>query len=122
MTDDVTPPPLSPGVPASPPPAVSAHRPRLRELSPKTMWLTGAVIAVLTTCAVVVLWWPATAGLNGADLVSARLDGLKVGMSVAVGSGGVVALYLAWRRQHSGGWGCTREHDPRTITIEYSRE
>ncbi len=65
------------------------------------MWLTAAVIAVLTAGAVVVLWWPATAGLNGAELVSARLDALKVGLSVAVGSGGVVALYLSWRRQHS---------------------
>jgi hypothetical protein len=26
---------------------------------------------------------------------------LKIGLSVAVGSGGVVALYLLWRRQHS---------------------
>ncbi|MEV5720368.1 pentapeptide repeat-containing protein, partial [Amycolatopsis mediterranei] len=39
--------------------------------------------------------------LDGAELVSARLDALKVGLSVAVGSGGVVALYLSWRRQHS---------------------
>jgi uncharacterized protein YjbI with pentapeptide repeats len=101
MTDDVTPPPSSPGVPASPPAGALAPRPRLRELSPKTMWLTAAAIAVLTAGAVVVLWWPATRGLNGADLVSARLDALKVGLSVAVGSGGVVALYLAWRRQHS---------------------
>jgi hypothetical protein len=37
-------------------------------------------------------------GLNGADLVSARLDALKVGLSVAVGSV-VVALYLSWRRR-----------------------
>jgi hypothetical protein len=40
---------------------------------------------VLTAGAVVVLWWPATRGLNGAELVSARLDALKVGLSVAVG-------------------------------------
>ncbi len=65
------------------------------------MWLIAAVIAVLTVAAVVVLWWPATAGLNGPDLVSARLDALKVGLSVAVGSGGAVALYLSWRRQDS---------------------
>ncbi|WP_410658404.1 pentapeptide repeat-containing protein [Amycolatopsis sp. lyj-112] len=49
----------------------------------------------------IVLWWPATAGLTGADLVKARLDALKIGLSIGVGSGGVVALYLAWRRQHS---------------------
>src|SRR4051812_38739883 len=100
MTDDLTPPALSRGIPV-PPPAVAAPRVRLRELSPKIMWLTAAVIVVLTAGAVLVLWWPATAGLNGADLVSARLDALKVGLSVAVGSGGVVALYLSWRRQHS---------------------
>jgi hypothetical protein len=79
-----------------------APRARLRELSPKTMWLTAVVIAVLTAAAVVVLWWPATRALNGADLVPARLDAPKVGLSVAVGSGGVVALYLSWRRRHVG--------------------
>lgn len=100
MTDDATPPRPGTSVP-TPPPSASAARPRLRELSPKTMWLTAVVIVVLTAAAVVVLWWPATAGLNGAELVSARLDALKVGLSVAVGSGGVVALYLSWRRQHS---------------------
>jgi uncharacterized protein YjbI with pentapeptide repeats len=65
------------------------------------MWLIAIVIAVLTAGAVVVLWWSATAGLNGAELVTARLDALKIGLSIGVGSGGVVALYLAWRRQHS---------------------
>ncbi|UMP00117.1 hypothetical protein [Amycolatopsis sp. EV170708-02-1] len=48
-----------------------------------------------------VLWWPITAGLTGADLVKARLDALKIGLSIGVGSGSVVALYLAWRRQRS---------------------
>jgi hypothetical protein len=38
---------------------------------------------------------------NGAELVTARLDALKIGLSIGVGSGGVIALYLAWRRQHS---------------------
>jgi uncharacterized protein YjbI with pentapeptide repeats len=94
MTDN-TPPP-SPGTP--PPPARVT---RLRELSPKTMWSAAAVVAVLTAGAVVALWWPATAGLNGADLVTARLDAVKIGLSIGVGSGGAIALYLAWRRQHS---------------------
>ncbi|MEU3622805.1 hypothetical protein [Amycolatopsis coloradensis] len=58
-------------------------------------------ITILTAGAVIVLWWRATAGLTGADLVKARLDALKIGLSIGVGSGGVVALYLAWRRQHS---------------------
>src|SRR4051812_25863429 len=101
MTDDAAPSPLGTGVPAPLPSPGAAPRPRLRELSSKTMWLTAVVIVVLTAGAVVVSWWPATRGLNGADLVSARLDALKVGLSVAVGSGGVVALYFSWRRQHS---------------------
>jgi hypothetical protein len=44
------------------------------------------------------LWWPATRGLTGAELVKTRFDALKIGLSVGVGSGGVIALYLAWRR------------------------
>ncbi|MFC9249984.1 pentapeptide repeat-containing protein [Amycolatopsis thailandensis] len=74
---------------------------RLQELTPAAMWTTALVITILTAGAVIALWWPATAGLVGADLVRARLDALKIGLSIGVGSGGVVALYLAWRRQHS---------------------
>ncbi|MGV9295471.1 pentapeptide repeat-containing protein [Amycolatopsis sp. NPDC003676] len=74
---------------------------RLRELTPKAMWTTAVVITVLTTAAVVLLWWPATSGLNGSALVTARFDALKIGLSIGVGSGGVVALYLTWRRQHA---------------------
>ncbi|MEU3622810.1 hypothetical protein BS329_09625 [Amycolatopsis coloradensis] len=73
----------------------------LPELTRVAMWVTAVVIAVSTAGAVVTLWWPATAGFTGADLVKARLDALKIGLSIGVGSGGVVALYLAWRRQHS---------------------
>ncbi len=74
---------------------------RLRELTPAAMWTTAIVITILTAGAVIALWWAATKGLNNADLVNARLNALKIGLSVGVGSGGVVALYLAWRRQHS---------------------
>ncbi|WP_410646802.1 hypothetical protein [Amycolatopsis sp. cmx-4-54] len=98
MTDD-----LRPTAAPSPRPnltTASSVR-RLPELTRATMWITALVIAVLTAAAVVALWWPATAGLIGADLVKARLDALKVGLSIGIGSGGVVALYLAWRRQHS---------------------
>lgn len=65
------------------------------------MWLTAAAIVALTVAVVVALWWAATSGLNGADLVTARLDALKIGLSIGVGSGGIVALYLSWRRQRS---------------------
>jgi hypothetical protein len=101
MTDDTTPPLQSSTVLASQQAFVAAPRTRLRELSPRAMWLTAASIAVLTAAVVLVLWWAATAGLNGAELVTARLDALKIGLSIGVGSGGVVALYLSWRRQHS---------------------
>lgn len=73
-------------------------------LPPISRWkvITGAVVvAVLTATFVTVLWWAATRGLVGRDLVSARLDALRVGLSIAVGGGGLYALYLAWRRQRS---------------------
>ncbi|MEV5721733.1 pentapeptide repeat-containing protein [Amycolatopsis mediterranei] len=101
MTDDARPAQLGANAPAPPSLSSAVTQPRLRELSPTMMWLTAVGIVVLTAGAVVVLWWPATRGLNGAELVFGRLNALKVGLSVAVGSGGVVALYLSWRRQHS---------------------
>jgi uncharacterized protein YjbI with pentapeptide repeats len=79
----------------------ASRRPRLPELTRKAMWATATAIVALTAGAVVALWWAATRGLTGATLVTARLDALKIGLSVGVGSGGVVALYLAWRRQRS---------------------
>lgn len=98
MTDDARPAAASTSSGSgSAPPSVK----RLPELTRAAMWWTAILIAVLTAGAVTVLWWPATAGLTGADLVKARLDALKIGLSIGVGSGGVVALYLAWRRQHS---------------------
>lgn len=48
-----------------------------------------------------VLWWPATRGLNGAELVAARLDAVKTALSIALGGGGVFALFLGWRRQRA---------------------
>lgn len=101
MTDDVPLPPPTVSVPhASPSPARGGGA-GLRPLTPATTWVTAIVITVLTAGSVVTLWWPATTGLTGPDLVKARLDALKIGLSIVVGSGGAVALYLAWRRQHS---------------------
>lgn len=56
---------------------------------------------VLITAVVIALWWMATGGLTGPDLVTARLDALKVGLSLGVGTGGLFALYLTWRRQRA---------------------
>jgi hypothetical protein len=70
-------------------------------LSGRALVTTAAVVAVVTAAVVLVLWWPGTKGLNGSELVAARFDALRIGLSVGVGSGGVVVLYLAWRRQRS---------------------
>src|SRR4051794_3544138 len=81
-------------------------------LSGRTLAWVAAGLAVLTAAAVIALWWAGTRGLSGAQLVTARFDALKIGLSVGVGSGGVFALYLAWRRQHSTEIGLQqKEHD-----------
>ncbi|MEV6242501.1 pentapeptide repeat-containing protein [Lentzea sp. NPDC051838] len=67
----------------------------------RTIALISAGIFVLTAAVVVALWWPGTAGLSGEALVTARFDALRTGLSIGVGSGGIFALYLAWRRQHA---------------------
>lgn len=61
----------------------------------------AALVVVLTATVVIVLWWAATDGLDGKDLVAARMDALRVGLSLGVGGGGAFALYLAWRRQRA---------------------
>ncbi len=73
-------------------------------LPPISRWKVvagGVVVLVVVTGAVITLWWAATRGLTGKDLVTARLDALKVGLSLGVGSGGLFALYLTWRRQRA---------------------
>jgi uncharacterized protein YjbI with pentapeptide repeats len=77
-----------------------AHRPLVPIATGKIV-MGAVVVAVITAAAVVVLWWAGTRGLQGAELVAQRLDALKVGLSIAVGSGGLFALYLGWRRQRS---------------------
>jgi hypothetical protein len=60
---------------------------------------TGILLG--TVAVVFILWWPGTRGLAGEQLVIARLDALKVGLSIGIAGGGGLALYLAWRRQQS---------------------
>lgn len=86
-------------------PRVSSVEDEVRQpQSPSVAWKAIAAIVALTALVggvVVALWWAGTRGLKGAELVSARLDALKVGLSVGVAAGGLFALYLAWRRQRS---------------------
>jgi S-DNA-T family DNA segregation ATPase FtsK/SpoIIIE len=87
-----------PGVP------VESELSRRAVLPPISPWkiITGVgVVMVAITAVVIALGWMATGGLTGQDLVTARLDALKVGLSLGVGTGGLFALYLTWRRQRA---------------------
>ena len=70
-------------------------------LSKKVIAWVAAGIVTATAALVVVLWWAGTSGLTGDELVTARFDALRIGLSVGLGGGGLFALYLAWRRQRS---------------------
>lgn len=82
-------------------PSARSDRPARKLLSGAALVVASAVVVVLTAVVVFVLWWPATKGLTGNELVSARFDALRIGLSIGVGSGGVILLYLAWRRQRA---------------------
>lgn len=82
------------------PPARDGRSAR-KPLSGTALVAASAVVVVLTAIVVFVLWWPATNGLTGNELVSARFDALRIGLSIGIGSGGVIVLYLAWRRQQA---------------------
>lgn len=91
-------PPTQGALPVSTP---SSAREPLRPMPASTIALISAGILVLTVGVVIALWWPGTAGLSGQALVTARFDALRTGLSIGIGSGGIFALYLAWRRQHA---------------------
>ncbi|WIX85690.1 pentapeptide repeat-containing protein [Amycolatopsis sp. DG1A-15b] len=74
-------------------------------------------MGILTVAVVTVLWWAGTRGLDGKELVSARLESLKVGLSIGIGGGGMFALYLAWRRQRS----TEADLDNRERTLEHQQ-
>ena len=78
-----------------------ARREPLQPMPRKVIALVAAGIAVFTAGLVIALWWWGTAGLSGKELVTARLDALRTGLSIGLGGGGLFALYLAWRRQHA---------------------
>lgn len=56
---------------------------------------TGAVLAAMW------LWINGIPGLVGKDFAAAKLDATRIALSVAVGGGGLFALYLAVRRQRA---------------------
>ncbi|MGY6658540.1 pentapeptide repeat-containing protein [Amycolatopsis sp. TRM77291] len=58
-------------------------------------------VGIATVGTVIGLWWAGTAGLIGPELVTARFDALRTGLSIGLGGGGLFALYLAWRRQNA---------------------
>jgi uncharacterized protein YjbI with pentapeptide repeats len=71
-------------------------------------WVATGIFSV-SVALVVVLWWAGTSGLEGEELVTARFDALRTGLSIGLGGGGLFALYLAWRRQHSTEIGLTQK-------------
>jgi uncharacterized protein YjbI with pentapeptide repeats len=82
-------------------PSAGGGRPARKPLSGTALVVAAAVLVVVTAVVVLVLWWPATKGLTGNELVAARFDALRIGLSIGVGSGGVIVLYLSWRRQRA---------------------
>lgn len=80
---------------------MTSSREPLQPMPRKVIVLVAAGIALFTMALVIGLWWAGTAGLSGKDLVTARLDALRTGLSIGLGGGGLFALYLAWRRQHA---------------------
>lgn len=77
---------------------VRAQRGSLRPVS--WPWLLAGVVAV-GLAAWSSTWWllSQTQGLDGAAGTTARLEAIKIGLSVGVAAGGAVALLLAMRRQ-----------------------
>ncbi|GLW90787.1 hypothetical protein Aglo03_16030 [Actinokineospora globicatena] len=80
---------------------VSTPDSRPRPVSGRSIALVAVGILLLTATTVVLLWWPATRGLTGEKLVTARFEAVRIGLSIGIGGGGVFALYLSWRRQRT---------------------
>lgn len=57
--------------------------------------------ALVVAGAVTALWIGLTTGGADPGRASARLEVLRIGLSLGLGGGGLFALYLAWRRQRS---------------------
>ncbi|MEV6236478.1 pentapeptide repeat-containing protein [Lentzea sp. NPDC051838] len=104
---------------------MTSSRVPLEPMPRKVIAWVAAGIALFTIGLVVLLWWWGTAGLSGKELVTARLDALRTGLSIGIGGGGVFALYLAWRRQHATEMGLVqKERDQADVerAFELQRE
>jgi hypothetical protein len=60
-----------------------------------------AAVVLMTVLAVgaALWWWLTTTELEPKDRAAAQLDALRVALSIGIASGGLFALYLAFRRQ-----------------------
>lgn len=88
-------------VTSSPVPQPTPAPPLPTPMSKKTIVGVGAAILAITAAAVTLLWWAGTAGLDGDQLVTARMTALRNGLGIGLGLTGAFGIYLAWRRQHS---------------------
>ncbi|MGM1064197.1 pentapeptide repeat-containing protein [Saccharothrix sp. Mg75] len=101
-------------------PTPSTSRTSLEPMPRRVIATVAAVIATATIGLVVALWWVGTAGLSGAELVNARFNALRTGLSIGVGGGGIFALYLAWRRQYATEIGLVqKERDQADVVRAY---
>lgn len=73
-------------------------------MKPLSKWVFAAVAAgilVVTAGLITLLWLTVATGNTNPAQASTQLEALRIGLSIALGGGGMFALYLGWRRQRS---------------------
>ncbi|QKV72996.1 pentapeptide repeat-containing protein [Amycolatopsis sp. Hca4] len=90
----------APGLPPVPDPAEPPKQ-IVTPLAGRAVLAMAVGTALVVAAVVTALWIGLTT--DGADpaRVSARLEVLRIGLSLGLGGGGLFALYLAWRRQRA---------------------
>jgi uncharacterized protein YjbI with pentapeptide repeats len=68
---------------------------------PRAVVTVLVIVTALVAGGMVATLWSITGEVGGTDLVSARYEAVRIGLSIALGGGGIIALYLTWRRQQS---------------------
>ncbi|MDQ7804790.1 pentapeptide repeat-containing protein [Amycolatopsis sp. A133] len=89
---------------SGPPPVLRpADRPKqiVTPLSGRAVLATAVGTALVVAAVVTALWVGLTTDGTDPSRVTARLEVLRIGLSLGLGGGGLFALYLAWRRQRS---------------------